>query len=465
MQAQRGWRPGRLAAAAGALVVVAAVLGAVVGRATAPGEDAVARTPSSSTSASAAPGVSTPSAPSPSETPAAAAAAPASDPRWAVGALLAERGRAVVARDRAAWIGTAVPGSPAAAAQRWARLSTVRFARWDYDVLEVTPALAAAAPGADRGYAVRARLATRLAEADTASAVTDVALDVVERDGTWTVLAERPAGQRRAPWDVGEVTMVEGLRTLVVGVGGVERGELTAVADLADQAVAGVREVWGPGWDDGAGTRAVVVVPATTADLGALLGRDVDRLDQIAAVATVEGAGTGTGAARVWVHRSVMDSLTPLGRLIVLRHELLHVATGAAATSATPLWLEEGLAEYVGYRGSGVPVRVVAGDVLPALGSGRLRALPGDDDFDAAGRSLASAYERAWLACRYVASRWGEKALLAWYRAVAAAAPGEGEANVDAALASELGTDRATWMRGLRTYLERTAASGGEVRS
>ena len=448
---------------------MAAVLGVAVGRATAPGEGGLALAPSSSVSAPApapaAPGVSLPPSPSPSDTSGAAAAAPASDPRWAVGALLAERGRAVVVRDRTAWIGTAVPGSPAAAAQRWARLAAVRFTRWDYDVLEVTPALAAAAPGADRGYAVRARLATRLAGADTASAVTDVALDVVERDGAWTVLAERPAGQRRAPWDVGEVAVVEGRRTLVVGVGRVGRSELQDVADLADEAVAGVREVWGPGWDDGAGTRAVVVVPATTADLGALLGRDVDRLDQIAAVATVEGAGTGTGAARVWVHRSVMASLTPLGRLIVMRHELLHVATGAAATSATPLWLEEGLAEYVGYRGSGVPVRVVAGDVLPALASGRLRALPGDEDFDAASRSLASAYERAWLVCRYVASRWGEQALLAWYRAVAAGDPGEGQANVEAALASALGTDRAAWMRGLRAYLERTAASGGAVRS
>ena len=408
MDADRRGRPGRVAAAIAALVVVAAALGAAVGRATAPQDGAAAVPPS--TSVPSAPTTSIPPS-SPGTSPAADAAAPAADPSWAVGALLAERGRAVVGRDRAAWVRTAAPGSPAAAAARWARLAAVRFARWDYDVREVAPAAAAA--GGDRRYAVRARLATRLAEADTASAVTDVTLDVVEREGTWTVLAERPAGERRAPWDVGEVAVVEGVRTLVVGVGGVGRAELGAVAALADEAVAGVRGIWGPGWDHGAGTRAVIVVPATTADLGALLGRDADRLDQIAAVATVEGAGTGTGAARVWVHRSVMDSLTPLGRLIVLRHELLHVAAGAAATSATPLWLEEGLAEYVGYRGSGVLVRVVAGDVLPALGSGRLRALPGDEDFDAGGRSLAAAYERAWLACRYVASRWGEKALLA----------------------------------------------------
>ena len=61
-----------------------------------------------------------------------------------------------------------------------------------------------------------------------------------------------------------------------------------------------------------------------------------------------------------------------LARAIVLRHEITHVALGAPATTRTPTWLEEGLAEYLGYRGSGVPLRsgmVLQVDIIPATGT------------------------------------------------------------------------------------------------
>ena len=101
------------------------------------------------------------------------------------------------------------------------------------------------------------------------------------------------------------------------------------------------------------------------------------------------------GADRVWVNTPVMATLSSLGREIVLRHEILHVATGAAATAATPLWLEEGLAEFVGYRGSGVPLRTA--DRRRAAGRARrARARPRcPTRASSPDRALAEAYESA----------------------------------------------------------------------
>jgi hypothetical protein len=48
---------------------------------------------------------------------------------------------------------------------------------------------------------------------------------------------------------------------------------------------------------------------------------------------------------------------------------------------------------------------------LPAL-------LPPKADFNGAAKRLAQSYEISWLACRYVASRYGQPALVRFYRSV-----------------------------------------------
>src|SRR5205814_1347641 len=103
------------------------------------------------------------------------------------------------------------------------------------------------------------------------------------------------------------------------------------------------------------------------------------------------------------------------GREVVLRHEMTHVATNAPATPGVPLWLEEGFAEYVGYRGSGLALDDELQELVRAERSGAApRHLATQKTFE--GDDVDLAYEGSDLACRVVADRYGEKALVRLYR-------------------------------------------------
>ncbi|KIF06184.1 lipoprotein, partial [Streptomyces sp. RSD-27] len=79
-------------------------------------------------------------------------------------------------------------------------------------------------------------------------------------------------------------------------------------------------------------------------------------------------------------------------------------------------------------------------------------ALPDDAAFAFGGdqEAMARAYEGAWLACRLVAARWGDAALVRLYESA-------GRAPLPTALDQALGTDRdaltKAWQEALRTEL------------
>jgi hypothetical protein len=147
------------------------------------------------------------------------------------------------------------------------------------------------------------------------------------------------------------------------------------------------------------------------------------------------------------VSPAAYPKLNEIGRHVVLTHELTHVATHGADDSRTPVWLIEGLADYVGYKGLDVPVTSAARELRREVRAGRLpAALPGKEDFAGATGRLPQAYEEAWLACRLVAERYGEDRLVRLYRA-AGARPD--------ALRRVLGLDTAGFTALWRDYLRR----------
>ncbi len=158
-------------------------------------------------------------------------------------------------------------------------------------------------------------------------------------------------------------------------------------------------------------------------------------------------AGEG-GAARVWLNTPLMGSLSGVGREIVLRHEVLHVATRATSTDATPLWLEEGLAELVGYRGSGVTLRTAVADLVKVVRAGRAPDdLPGAADFSEG--SVAVAYESAHVAAALLEENYGLEGLLRVYR-LAVLGSGSAEENVDSALREVTGNGLAEFTEAWR---------------
>jgi len=208
---------------------------------------------------------------------------------------------------------------------------------------------------------------------------------------------------------------VYGDSVTVVGYPGADRGLLRDLAARADRAARTVTGLFG------AFPRPLVIVPDTTAQGAALAG-----------TGSVDGMAALASGDRVIVLPGAFSRLTPTGRDVVLAHELTHVATGDARA---PLWLREGMADYVGYRNSGLDVLVAAAELAAEVRAGRSpQELPGPGSFAPGGVRLAAVYQEAWLACRLIARLHGERALVRLYREV-------GERGISTAL-STLGLSR-----------------------
>lgn len=270
-------------------------------------------------------------------------------------------------------------------------------------------------------------------------------------DGRWTVDSDRPApGAAQQLWDQGTVRAVHGRHSLVLGVGG-SRASLDRYAELADRAVPAVSDAWHTTWP----RRVVVLVPRSLEGMAGLLGSPAASYRGIAAVTTGEtGARRTAPADRVVVNPDAYGMLGSVGRQVVLTHETAHVATRAHTTAATPLWLSEGYADWVGYRGTDRTPRRAAPELAAAVTGGHPPAgLPEDDDFgfDGDADALARAYESGWMACRMIASRWGGERLGAFYRAVGA--HGSREGAVEDALRAVLGTTSGEFTAAWRDYV------------
>jgi hypothetical protein len=366
-------------------------------------------------------------------------------------AVLAARGRAVLSGDRAAFLGTVDPAAGAfraAQARVFTNLRRLPFAEFDYRVAG-TGAFPVAGPGE---VAVAARLEYELRGYDRAPVTADAYLTMVRRAGHWYLASQtggEPVGKHTAvqPWDTGTLTVVTGARSLVLGAGGA--AALRGYAALADRAVPVVAGVWPGGW----ARRAIVEVPGGEAGMAALLGAPATAYQGIAAVTTAEVRGGGSAPAdRVIVNPQAFAELSAFGRRVVLTHELTHVATRTATTSRTPLWLSEGFADWVAYRGSGRTARQIAPELRADVVAGKTpAALPSAADFAPGAGGIAQAYEGAWLACRMIADGWGDARLIALYRAA-------GRQGAAAAVRGTLGMGEAEFTARWRAYVTKELA-------
>jgi hypothetical protein len=217
-----------------------------------------------------------------------------------------------------------------------------------------------------------------------------------------------------------------------------------AVLDVAARAVASVRAVWGPRWSQPA---VVVLVPGSAA-----LAAATDR-----PAAAVRGLVAVTEPGGVYVDATALGGLSATSQAVLLTHEATHLATGAPESASSPLWLEEGFADWVGFRSSGVPASVAAADLLAEVRAGSLPAgLPDDGAFAAGSPGIGAAYAGAWLACTVIAREVGVRGLLAFYRAVVAGR-GSPAANVSVALRASTGWSVPDLVRAWRTRLRELA--------
>jgi hypothetical protein len=259
------------------------------------------------------------------------------------------------------------------------------------------------------------------------------------RFGTARVPAE--GGERRVPlWFVDRVAVRRTADSLVLAADGRRAKRLSAQSAAALAAVRRTLPDWrGP---------LVVEGPATDAQFQEASGLGEDDAAAIAAVTTTtDGSGSTRSPVHIYVNPEVFDPLGRRGQQIVISHEAAHVALDAATTSM-PLWLSEGMADYVALVGTSVPTSALAAQILRLVRrDGVPDRLPGGAEFDGGNADLGAWYEGAWLAARLIAERRGEEQLLEFYRSA------ERDQDTKRAFRAVLGTTERQFTREWRRHL------------
>ena len=374
----------------------------------------------------------------------------------AVREVLDRRATALLRRDRAGWLAGVDPAAHAFRGRQAAffeRIATVPLGVWRYTVEPEDEAGEAAAAG--RPWTVRVTLRYTLRGVDPAPTARPLVLTFVPRGERWLLAADdRTAvnGVRswRGPWEHGPLVVRRGRSSLVLAHPA-NADRLRTFADAVDAAVPRVTRVVGTTWP----RRVAVFIPDDQREMAEVVGERL-ALGKIAAVAVADSVDPSSGQARgqrVVVNPANLDRLGPLGRRVVLQHEVTHVATRGITGHGTPIWLVEGFADWVGYLGSGLPPRLVGDELRAQVRSGRWPGrLPTAADFRGDSPRLAVAYEEAWSACRLIAGRAGPAGLLRFYRAVGTS--DDPAAAVDGELRRAVGMGSAQfvaeWRRGVR---------------
>ncbi|MGH3465272.1 MAG: hypothetical protein ACRDP9_27710, partial [Kribbellaceae bacterium] len=210
-------------------------------------------------------------------------------------------------------------------------------------------------------------------------------------------------GAHKEAWDLGRIEVHRAPRALaVVEKGDTKRGR--AMVTEATEALDQVTAYWPRTWR---GSVFVISLDETDVRDARFADEDIESAASAGSTfSSLPGQDTADGTvagAYIVINPNERDRVDE----ILLSHEITHVAT-ADLGGYEPLWLAEGAAEYVSWRGIeaisgpgevGKWEQEVIDDALPALA-----ALPSDAGFY---QNSADVYGVSWLAVRFLVQRLG----------------------------------------------------------
>ncbi|GAA0955326.1 hypothetical protein GCM10009554_62790 [Kribbella koreensis] len=301
-------------------------------------------------------------------------------------------------------------------------------------------------------YLVRVLMRYQIHEVDLVPVTTELGYTFVHRGGRWIMADDNDLDDELGPgahqeaWDLGRFEVHRGPRVLVlVDKGDTQRGR--SIVTEATEALGEVTAYWPRKWHG-----SVLIAALDDSDVRDARFNDEDVESAASAGSTfssLPGQDTADGTvagAYIVVNPKERDRVDE----ILLSHEITHVAT-ADLGGYEPLWLAEGAAEYVSWRGIeaisgpgevGKWEQEVIDDALPLLS-----ALPTDQGFY---NNNADVYGVSWLAVRFLVKRLGLAAVEDLYEDLAR--HGTDQAARDRILLTRTGFTEATLWIYLKDY-------------
>ncbi|HEX8004422.1 MAG TPA: hypothetical protein VF519_17175 [Mycobacteriales bacterium] len=386
----------------------------------------------------------------------------------AIEALFDRRAAAVTKRDRAAFLADLDDTDEEFVRRQgevFDSLGKLEFTSWEYRLRDETYSLANVDWERYKRFDDIAlpvlTLHYQLKGYDTQPVVRRVVYTVVRDGKAWRIANDRDlqdattsgTSVRVDPWENGPITVAKSKNGLVIG----HPDDADAIAGIQKEVEDAVRHVSsfvGKAW----GEKTVVILPANHEELEYVL-ENPDVPFEFAAIAHPEFTtldeefGGQFAGTRVVINPDNFDADSPFNRQLI-RHELTHVALFRRTGPLSPRWLVEGIAEWVGNAGLTQPTPVLAPSFAEQVEEdGPPSYLPLDSDFGFIGEAGVG-YDAGWLLCRYIAMRWGNKALLRFYDEMGnrkfLSTPGD---KLDRSLREVLHTDAAALLKAWRPYV------------
>jgi hypothetical protein len=345
------------------------------------------------------------------------------DARASAAQILRERARAVMERDRSAFLASIDPQAKAFRRQQrkvFDRLTSLRIGSYEL-VLQVGEDRAGDKHTrryrrADDVYIPRVEETYRFKGFDDADFISDLYFTFVLREGEWLIATDDDLSGKvrtnRNLWDFGPVKQTRSKNVTVIqhpcrDAGCAELDD--SFFALAEAARNRVKERWKEKWNG----RVVVLVTSSRSEVRKII--DVNyAISNFVAFAYSRYPGLGYSPARIVVDRATLAGRPSEIIELVMAHEMAHVAASRASGPNIPLWVEEGLAEWIA-RPAGDDAdlyyaqQVAAGAVRPALASNRQFRRSGADQ-------LFNHYQASRTAVTYFIESFGYKKFVRFYK-------------------------------------------------